>query len=94
MKTEREVKKGTIRMIKNEIGDNLRRLRKDAGLSQKQMAKALGISAATLCSYETGKTVPSMTVVIKAATIFHVSTDVILNIYSDDMKISEWETNG
>lgn len=82
-----------IRMMRNEIGDNLRKLRKDAGLSQKQMAKALGISAATLCAYETGKTVPGMTVIIKASAIFHVSTDTILNIYSDAVEAPGWQTN-
>lgn len=80
-------------MIKNDIGDNLRKLRKNAGLSQKQMAKALGISAATLCAYETGKTVPSMSVVVRASGIFHVSTDTILNIYSNDVAVAEWEVN-
>lgn len=80
-------------MIKNDIGDNLRKLRKNAGLSQKQMAKALGISAATLCAYETGKTVPSMSVVVRASEIFHVSTDTILNIYSNDVAVAEWEVN-
>ena len=87
------MKEGMIRMIKNDIGDNLRKLRKNAGLSQKQMAKALGISAATLCAYETGKTVPSMSVVVRASAIFHVSTDTILNIYSNDVAVVEWEVN-
>lgn len=87
------MKEGVIHMIKNDIGDNLRKLRKNAGLSQKQMAKALGISAATLCAYETGKTVPSMSVVVRASEIFHVSTDTILNIYSNDVAVAEWEVN-
>ncbi len=64
----------------NVIGENIRFLRKRRNLSQAQLAKALNISAATLSSYETGKTIPTKSLILKASSVFEVSTDTILDI--------------
>lgn len=62
----------------NTIGENIRRYRKKANLSQEQLAKALDISPATLSAYETDKTVPPATIIAKLALFFSTSTDSFL----------------
>ncbi len=71
-------------MNENLIGERIRKFRKAGNYSQEQFAKALGISTATLSAYETGKTQPSMNVIIKIALMFNTSTDHILNLVSPE----------
>ena len=42
------------------IGENIRRLRKESGLTQRQLAKAVGVNEVTLRGYEAGKYKPKM----------------------------------
>ena len=60
------------------IGENIRRLRKTRGMTQSQLAVALGISVATLSSYECGKTTPSMDSILQMSRYFKTSVDEIL----------------
>lgn len=60
------------------IGDNIRRLRKAAGMSQARLAAEAGISDTTLQNYEYGtRDVPAKTV-RRLAEIFDVTTDHLL----------------
>lgn len=45
--------------LKENLRGNLRQLRKKAGLTQKELAKFLGISRTAYTYYESGKTLPS-----------------------------------
>lgn len=51
--------------------------RVNAGLSQKEAAKRLGLSPATLQNYEAGKTVPSWKTVNKIAAVYNFPLDFI-----------------
>jgi len=55
------------------LGENIRRNRKKINYSQEQLAKAINVSVATISSYETGKTAPSVKMAIKLTQIFHIS---------------------
>lgn len=68
------------------IGENIRKHRKKANMSQEQLAKALNISTATLSAYETDKTVPSATLIGKLALYFNTSTDAFLPIETPDIQ--------
>lgn len=74
-------------MNNNVIGEGIRKYRKQGHFSQEQFAKALGISAATLSAYETGKTIPDMSIIIKIANMFNTSTDDILGIHTPEIEI-------
>lgn len=74
-------------MNNNVIGEGIRKYRKQGNFSQEQFAKALGISAATLSAYETGKTIPDMSIIIKIANMFNTSTDDILGIHTPETEI-------
>lgn len=60
------------------IKDRLKKLREEEGIIQKDLADKLHITRATIASYETGKSLPSLEVIIKYADYFNCSTDYIL----------------
>jgi len=53
-------------------------LRKDNGLTQQQMADAIGIHVNSVKKYEAGQAQPSLDVLKKIALALHVSTDFLL----------------
>lgn len=64
--------------MSNNIGYRISELRKQAGMSQFQLAKVLDIAASTLGMYETGKREPSLKVMQRIADYFNVTTDYLL----------------
>lgn len=61
----------------NYIGDNLRYLRKKKGVTQTEVAKALGIPTTTYNAYETGQNVPRDEVKLKIASYFNRTVQFI-----------------
>ncbi len=61
------------------VGDNIKKLRKEKGLQQKQIAIELGIDQSNYNKMENGKREPSLEVLNKLAGLFDVSVDDILN---------------
>lgn len=62
------------------LGKNLKFLRNRSKLNQQQLADDLGITRAALASYETDKTLPPVTVLLKLADYFSFHTDTLLRI--------------
>ena len=60
------------------IGENIKRLREEAGMSQEQLAEKLDKTRSAVSQYENGKIVPRMGVIEDLATIFSVSKSVII----------------
>ena len=56
---------------------SLKAARVNAGLAQKEAAKALGISTSTLQNYEKGETVPDILTVRRIEEIYHYPADYI-----------------
>ena len=65
---------------KVDFGEKLRKLRKESGLTQKQLADRLGLAKSIVSYYENGSRYPSYDVLVKLARIFHVSTDYFLGL--------------
>lgn len=63
-----------------DFGETLKKLRLDAGLTQKQLADRLWLSKATVSYYEQSVRYPSPEVLVKLARVFHVTTDFLLGI--------------
>ncbi len=62
------------------MGQKMKRLRKENGFTQKQIAERIGLAVSAVSSYESGARYPSYEVLIKLARIYHVSADYLLGM--------------
>ncbi len=75
-------------MIAN-FGRKLRHLRERAGLSQSELAQAVGLSERSkgyISEIERGKKLPPAETIVRIADYFHVTTDYLLR---DDVPLQE-----
>ena len=61
------------------VGSNIRRLRLEAGLTQEELAKRVGVARSTITQWERGWTQPRMGMVHKLATVFNTTNSVIVS---------------
>lgn len=57
------------------FGDNIKRLRKNKGLKQQELAEILGIKRNSYSDWENGKTEPRFENLVKLADLLDVSLD-------------------
>lgn len=60
------------------LGNRLRTLRRDNGMTQREVAARLHLERSSYAYYEIGTTEPDLHTLIEIATIFRVSTDFLL----------------
>ncbi|CAH9053620.1 hypothetical protein PSECIP111951_00859 [Pseudoalteromonas holothuriae] len=60
MKHNTARRKTLVTQFKNELQTMIRKLRKEHGLTQKQLATLLGVDQATISNFESGKTVMNL----------------------------------
>lgn len=60
------------------MGQRLKALRKEQGLSQQALGDALGITKVSICGYENGTRTPSLETFLMLADYFGVTTDYFL----------------
>ena len=60
--------------------ERLKELRTSKGLSQMQLAQAVGISQSAIAKWELGKTEPTATAIILLAAFFGETTDYLLGV--------------
>lgn len=76
-----------------DFGNRLKELRTQTGLTQNQLAERMGITKSVVSYYELHERFPSPEVLVKLASIFHVSTDYLLGIENKQtLDISGLET--
>lgn len=63
-----------------EIHDRIKGLRIQRSLTQKEFARAIGVSVVSIQCWENGSKNPSMSAIISIATTFEVTTDYLLGI--------------
>ena len=61
------------------IGDNIKRLRTSAGLSQQQFGEIAGVSDKAVSSWENNAKVPRMGAIEKIASYFHISKSIVID---------------
>lgn len=76
------------------LGERLKELRKEAGLTQQQVADRVWVSKTTIWYYEQSENDPSPEMIVKLAKVFHVTTDYLLGLedkqrYLDVSDLSE-----
>lgn len=73
--------------------DTLRRLRKEKGLTQRQLADKMFVDCSTITKYETGKAVPDYTKQQKLADFFDVSLDYLMGRIDHNVSPVELPSN-
>ena len=64
--------------MKIEIAENIRKYRKERGLTQEQLAEALGVTVGAVSKWELGASVPDISLIVELADFFEISVDVLL----------------
>ena len=62
------------------FGTRMRTIRKSQKVSQTKLAKALGINRQTVISWETNRTLPKASQIIRLCKILRVSSDYLLGL--------------
>ena len=70
-------------MIKIKFNIRLKELRLEAGLTQKDLAKAIEVGRTTISEYESGKIVPKQEGLLKLANHFNVSVDYLTGVSNE-----------
>ncbi len=60
------------------IADNIRARRKERGLTQEQLAEALGVTHGAVHKWETGQSMPEIRLLVEMAELFETSVDALL----------------
>ncbi len=69
-------------MNRNQLGEYIYILRKNAKLTQEQFGELLGINGKSVSKWERGITNPSISTLIKISKIFNVSIDELFTLNS------------
>lgn len=79
---------------KIEVGNQLQYLRKDAGLTQKEVCDIVEVTPQSYSGYEKGKYEPSLETICRLAMLYNVTTDHILCNWIDEVEEGEsWAKN-
>ncbi len=65
------------------FGETLRTLRKEAGMTQTELANRLNVTKSVVSYYELQERTPSPEVLVKLTNVFHISADYLLGIRQD-----------
>lgn len=68
------------------IGDNIRRLRRERGLTQETLAEFLGVTFQSVSKWERGESCPDISMLPAIATFFGVTTDELLDVNGEERK--------
>jgi len=68
------------------FSENLRRIRKQSGISSKDMAASLGVAYSTYATYENGRREPDVLKIRKMAELLHTTGDVLIGIPAKNRK--------
>ena len=60
------------------LGNNLKRIRTEKGITQGDIAKSLGVSRGFVSNLENGKTNPTLATITRVAAALRVTTDELL----------------
>ena len=62
------------------VGDNLRDILKEYGMTQRQLAEETGLTEATISNYINKRKIPSMRAIVNIANALDISTDELINL--------------
>ncbi len=68
------------------IGKNLKKLRQSRGLSQRDLAKKLGVTQKVVTTYETDQSIPTVVRLLKLSGLFNVSIEELIGVNKIEIK--------
>jgi transcriptional regulator with XRE-family HTH domain len=76
------------------VNKNLKFLRTQQGLTQKQLAEKLGLKQAAVGAYEEERSTPPVSCLVEISKIFNVSIDNLINRDLSTLPQKEWKSKG
>lgn len=73
------------------IGDNIKKLREEHGLSQRDLAEIAGVTDKAVSTWELGKKNPRMGAIEKIANYFNIPKSRIIDDSINSNSAAEWE---
>ncbi len=64
--------------MKSNINENIKFYRKEKGFTQEQLAEAMGVSVGAVSKWESGASVPELSLIMELADFFEISVDALL----------------
>ena len=85
--------------METRIAENIRDYRKQHGLTQEQLAEALGVSTGAVYKWESRSSLPELRLIMEMADFFDVSVDALLGYQMKDNRLSAtveqlWKAGG
>ena len=77
--------------MKLTLAENIRAFRKQRRLTQEQFAEAMGVTVGSVYKWETGQTIPELSMLVEIADFFDISMDVLLGYRVKDNHIAAIE---
>ena len=72
---------------------NLKKIREKRGITQIRLSTEIEVSQEAISAYESGKALPSVETLIKLANFLNTSTDYLLGLTDNDLKINDIKKN-
>jgi transcriptional regulator with XRE-family HTH domain len=69
------------------IAENIRRLRRERGITQEKLADNLGVTTQAVSKWERGEAYPDMTLILPIAGYFGITTDELFGLDANEAKI-------
>ena len=63
------------------FGERLAVFRQNDGMTQAELAEAVGVSVSTVGHIETGRTLPSVSLLVKLSRVLYRTTDELVGLY-------------
>lgn len=74
--------------MKNNLSENIRKYRKERGLTQEQLAEAMGITTGAVYKWESELSQPGLDMIVELADFFDVSVDVLIGYQIKDNSLN------
>ena len=72
---------------------NLKRIREKRHITQIKLSTEVEVSQEAISAYESGKALPSVETLIKLANYLNTSTDYLLGLTDNDLKVNDIKSN-
>lgn len=72
------------------LAENIRTLRRNPGMTQEQLAEAMGVTVGAVSKWETGASIPDVTLLMAMAELFQTSLDALLGFVLKSGSREEW----